>query len=176
MGQHPVDRQAVQQLLVNRAEAPDETFVFGAQRVTLELEGPGNGPFRAQQGSFSWIVDEPVERGGQNTGPNPLAYFLSGTAACLLSHYMLNAISEAMTVASLRLIARGHYNRVLEGGRFRDIVYDVHIETGASPDAVRRLAERAEAQCYAHNTLVAAGVSMTTNVHVNSALVFTLEK
>lgn len=171
-----VDREAIGKLLHDRGAPPDEEFVFGAERVTIELEGEGNGPFRVRKRDFSFVVDEPAERGGTDAGPNPLAYFLAGAASCLLSHYMLNMINDEVPVEALTLTARGHFNRRLYGGRFRDVVYDVRIQSPAKPETVRALVERAEAMCYAHNTLLAAGVTMITNVKLNGSELVTLRK
>lgn len=171
-----VDGTAVKELLNNRRSAPDDEFVFGAERVTLELEGNGNGPFRAKKRDFEWVIDEPNERGGQDTGANPLAYLLSGAASCLLSHYMLLIIGEEISISDLRLNARASYNRVLEGGAFRTVDYDIKLNSEESHEVLRDLAERAEVMCYAHNTLVNAGVSLRTKLFVNGELVATLDK
>ena len=121
-------------------------------------------------------MDEPADRGGQDTAPNPLAFFLGGAATCLLSHYMLNAIAEGIEFTSVQATALGHFNRVLFGGAFQDITYDIRLESNNDPQEIAALAEKAEAMCYAHNTLVKGNVKMTTKVHVNGALVKTLVK
>lgn len=172
-----VDREAVKALLDNRDSGDgEEGFVHGAERVTIELEGNGNGPFRVRKGDFEFVVDEPSERGGQDSAPNPLAYFLGGAATCLLSHYMLCAIDQGMEFDALKVTARGRFNRVLTGGSFQEIIYDVKIDTPHDAAEVAALAERAESMCYAHNTLVEGKVAMTTNVQVNGQLAATLEK
>jgi len=172
----PVDRDSVAQLLRNRDRAPDEEFVHGAERVTIERTGPGNGPFTVRKRTFEYVVDEPAERGGQDTGPNPLAFFLGGAATCLLSHYMLIAIAEGIEFSSVKVAALGHFNRVSVGGAFRDITYDIRLESEHDAKEIVALAEKAEAMCYAHNTLVNGGVAMTTNVYVNGDLVKSLVK
>jgi len=171
-----VDREAVGALMRNRQAPPDEEFVFGAERVTIELEGHGNGPFNVRKRDFSFVVDEPPERGGTDAGPNPLAYFLAGAATCLCSHYMLNAINDGVHIDALKVNARGHFNRSFYGGRFRDVIYDVKIDSPADPATVKEMVERAEAMCYAHNTLLAAGVKMTTNVKLNGTELVTLAR
>jgi uncharacterized OsmC-like protein len=172
----PVDRGAVSQLMRNREAPPDEEFVFGAERVTIELEGHGNGPFHVRKRDFAFVVDEPPDRGGTDSGPNPLAYFLAGAATCLCSHYMLNAIDDGVPIESLKVNARGHFNRAFYGGRFRDVIYDVRIESPADAATVKEMVQRAEEMCYAHNTLLAAGVKMTTNVKLNGAELVSLVK
>lgn len=171
-----IDREAVRDLLRRRDAQAEEEFVFGAERVTIERVGEGNGPFRVRKRDFEFLVDEPPERGGTDSAPNPLAYFLAGAATCLLSHYMLCAIADDLRIDGLSLTARGRFNRRLTGGAFTEVVYDVKIESREERDAILRLAERAEEMCYAHNTLANAGVGLTQAVHLNGERVAVLEK
>lgn len=149
---------------------------MAADRVTVEWVGPGAAPFEVRKRHFAFMVDEPVERGGTDTAPNPLAYFLAGAASCLANHYASVAIAERLTLRSLSIAALGHFDRVLVGGAFRDINYDVRIETDEAIDRVRELAERADAMCFASNTLANAGVILTTRITVNGTSVATLRR
>ena len=149
---------------------------MAADRVMVDWIGPGAAPFEVRKRNFAFIVDEPVERGGTDTAPNPLAYFLAGAASCLANHYASVAIAERVTLRSLSIAALGHFDRVLVGGAFRDITYDVRIETDEAIDRVRELAERADAMCFASNTLANAGVVLTTRITVNGTSVATLRR
>lgn len=169
-------REAVRELLRNREEQAEDEFVFGAERVTIERIGPGNGPFRVRKRDFQFLVDEPSERGGTDTAPNPLAYFLAGAATCLLSHYMLRAIADEMELDELSLAARGQFNRRLFGGAFTKVVYDVRITSSEKHARIEELARTAEEMCYAHNTLANAGVELVHNVHVNGERIATFER
>jgi uncharacterized OsmC-like protein len=170
----PVDPDAVRQLLRNRESPPSAEFSVGSERVDLELIGPGNGPVRVRKRDWEWLVDEPPERGGSDSSPNPLAYFLSGSASCLLSHYMLCAIAEELPVDSLTMTARMRFARKLYGGRVTSVVYDVRFESSADAETFRSFAQRAQAMCYAHNTLAAADVELLTNVHLNGEKIIEL--
>ncbi|MGI0080926.1 MAG: hypothetical protein ACRECH_15040, partial [Nitrososphaerales archaeon] len=65
-----------------RREGSDQKFLFGAERVDIRYYG--NMKFVAKKNDFDLFIDEPSDRGGTNAGPNPLAYFLTGCASCLM--------------------------------------------------------------------------------------------
>ena len=74
------DRAVVVADLESRRNA--EPGTLAADRVVVEWIGPGTAPFRVRKGGFEFVVDEPVQRGGTDTAPNPLAYFVAGAASC----------------------------------------------------------------------------------------------
>jgi uncharacterized OsmC-like protein len=149
---------------------------MAADRVVVDWIGPGTGPFRVRKRDFEFTVDEPLERGGADTAPNPLAFFLAGAASCLANHYVSLAIHDELSLTGLGIAAVGHFDRVLVGGAFRDITYDVRIETAGPFDGAHDLAQRADAMCFASNTLVNAGVLLTSRVRVNGTVVATLRR
>ncbi|MEP6761944.1 MAG: OsmC family protein [Sporichthyaceae bacterium] len=149
---------------------------LAADRVVVDWIGPGTGPFHVRKRDFKFVVDEPFERGGSDTAPNPLAFFLAGAASCLANHYVSLAIAEGFSLDGLSVSALAHFDRVLVDGAFRDIAYDVRVETEEPVDRVRDLAERADAMCFASNTLANAGVVLTTRVATPGALVTTLRR
>jgi uncharacterized OsmC-like protein len=105
------------------------------------------------------------ERGGTDAGPLPLSYFVAGAASCLMTQYAKLAIAKNVPLTSLRAVARGHFDRRV-GGAFKDIIYEIAIETPASADAIHEIAREAELMCYAHNTLKNS-VHMETNLTLN---------
>lgn len=146
---------------------------MAAERVVVEWIGRGPAPFRIRKAGFEFIVDEPVERGGTNAAPNPLAYFLAGAASCWANHLASLAIVERVSLSGLTLAAIAHFDRVFADGAFRDITYDVKITTDEAVERVVQLVERADVMCFASNTLANAGVTLTTKVTVNGVAVAT---
>jgi uncharacterized OsmC-like protein len=163
----------VADLAARRAAAPG---TLAADRVVVDWVGPGPAPFRVRKRDFEFVVDEPLERGGTDTAPNPLAFFLAGAASCLANHYASLALTEGLPCTRLRIAAVGRFDRVLVGGAFREISYDVQIDTDGPVDGVPELAERADTMCFASNTLVNAGVQLTSTVRLNGAVVATLRR
>jgi len=136
---------------------------IGTHRIDIELVEQLR--FQASFGRFSFVIDEPPERGGTDAGLPPLAYFLAGAASCLMTQYAKLAIAKDVTLTSLRTVARGHFDRRI-GGAFQDMIYEIAIESPASTDAIREIAREAELMCYAHNTLKNS-VQMKTNLTLN---------
>ncbi len=170
-----MDRTAVTRLMDDRRGASETRALTGTERVDIELEGVGNGPFKVRKKSWEWVVDEPPERGGTDSAPNPLAYFLSGSVSCLLSHYMLCAIEEGIEVSPLKVTARMRFNRAADVSRVTEVIYAIKLGSNADRARVLDLIQRAQAMCYAHNTLAAAGVSMVTDVTLNDEPLAKLE-
>jgi putative redox protein len=144
----------------------DIAYLHGAERV--ELIHVEQLCFRARKGDYEFMVDEPPERGGTGKGPNPLAYFIGGAAACLATQFLRVIIARSLKVNTFSLIATGRFDRRL-GGSFREIVYEVNLTGEEGQEAIVDLSKRAQLQCYAHNTLRKAGVNLTTNVVWNGS-------
>lgn len=123
---------------------------IGTQRIDIQLIE--HLCFQASFGRFSFTIDEPPERGGTDRGLPPLAYFVAGAASCLMTQYAKLAIAKSVPLASMKAVARGHFDRRM-GGAFTDMIYDITIESPATEDAIRGIAREAESMCYAHNTL-----------------------
>ncbi len=75
-----------------RDEANDAKFLFGAERV--DLRRVEHLKFEVHKRHFTFLVDEPADRGGTDEAPNPLAYFMAGAASCLLNQYATFAIAK----------------------------------------------------------------------------------
>jgi putative redox protein len=50
--------------------------------VTVTVEGKAGYAQTIRSGSHAWTSDEPVSRGGTDSGPNPTALLLSALASC----------------------------------------------------------------------------------------------
>lgn len=115
-------------------------------------------------------------QGAHATAPNPLAYFLAGAASCLANHYVSLAVVEGVTLEGLSISAVGHFDRLLTGGAFRDIAYDVRIRSTASTEQIHDLAARADLMCFASNTPANAGIVLQSRVQLNGIPVATLTR
>lgn len=136
---------------------------LGTQRIDVELVEQLR--FKASSGRFSFTIDEPPQRGGTDAGLPPLAYFVGGAVSCLLTQYAKLAIAKDVRLTSMKAVARGHFDRRMSGA-FRDMIYEIAIESPAGEDAVREIAREAELMCFAHNTLKST-VRMRTNLTLN---------
>jgi uncharacterized OsmC-like protein len=160
--------ETIREHVKKRHEASDREFLFGSERV--DLRRINHLALEAQKRGFTFLVDEPEERGGTDKGPNPLAYFLAGAASCLMNQYLTDAVYREVKLEGIELTARGHFDRRM-GGSFTEIVYDLRLTSPSSEEAIVSLSKEAEDMCYAHQTLMKAGVKVTTNLFLNGKLV-----
>jgi uncharacterized OsmC-like protein len=136
---------------------------IGTQRIDIELVEQLR--FKVSFGRFCFTIDEPSERGGTDTGLPPLAHFVAGAASCLMTQFAKLAIASSVPISSMKAIAWGHFDRRI-GGAFKDMIYEIAIESPAKADTIKRIAREAQAMCYAHNTLKKS-VHMQTNLTLN---------
>ena len=156
----------VRSLLALRRGDVTEDLVF-TERVDIRLDGHANGPFVVGKRAMTFVVDEPPERAGRDTAPNPLAFFLGGAATCYLSHFMMLALEAGAPIDELTTSVRGRFDRRAIGGHLQRVVYDVAVSSPAEGPAIEEVARTAEKMCFAHNTLVKAGVDIMTRVVLN---------
>ena len=142
--------ETVKEHVKKRHEADDKEFLFGAERV--DLRRVDHLKLEARKRGFAFTVDEPGERGGTDTGPNPLAYFIAGAASCLLNQFLTDAIYRGVDLQTAEMTARGHFDRRL-GGSFSDIIYDLKLTSSSPKEKILSLAKEAEEMCYAHQTV-----------------------
>jgi len=119
---------------------------------------------------WTFVVDEPPERGGTNKGLNPLGYFVLGAVSCFMSQLSKAAIVQDMKIDDMEITARAHtdmVNRV-----FTDAIYDIRLTGGETPENATKLMHEAEERCFVHQTLKKA-VKITDNLYLNGTLVAT---
>jgi len=56
---------------------------------------------------FKLTVDESPMYGGSGAGPNPLSYFITGAAACLMNQYIRLATASDVLIDDLEVTAQG---------------------------------------------------------------------
>lgn len=156
--------ETIREHVRKRHEAGDEKFLFGSERV--DLRRVDHLKVEVRKRHFTFYVDEPVERGGTDQGPNPLAYFIAGAASCLINQFLTDAIYRGVTLEDVEMAARGHFDRRMRGA-FKEIIYDLRLTSPSSKEDILSLAREAEEMCYAQQTLRKAGVKMTTNIFLN---------
>ena len=140
--------QIIAEGLRKRRDGSDERFLSGAERVDIKYVN--NLKFEVKKNNFQFLVDEPVDRGGTNTAPNPLAYFLTGVASCLMMQYVRLATANSISIDSFKLTARGHFSRRIHGA-FNEIVFDVWIQSKEDRSTIVNLSKEAEELCIAQH-------------------------
>ncbi len=120
-------------------------------------------------GDHVFWTDEPRDRGGEDTAPAPLPYFIAGAAACFLMQCVKVAGYRMIDVDDVEVTCVGRFDRRVGGG-FREIVYDVRVRGGEDPAKVKEMVSEAERMCFAHRTLSKA-VRTRVRIYYNGRLV-----
>jgi putative redox protein len=108
-----------------------------------------------EAGSFRIEVDEPVEVGGTDLGPQPTDLFLASVASCFTLALSYAARKRSIELEELSVQVTGTY----DGLRFSAV--HVRASVGVPEDELERLVQAAERVCYVTNTL-RSGVRLTT--------------
>jgi len=122
--------------------------------ITAELAE--NTRVDLSNGRHSWKSDEPVEKGGEDTGPSPYELLLSSLASCTLITLQLYARHKG--IALERVSARYEHEKrdeIDEDGRKQVVdvlVSHVDIE-GDFTDAQRQRLEQIVSRCPVHKTI-----------------------
>lgn len=114
-------------------------------------------------------MDEPVELGGTDTGPNPMEYVLAALNGC--KSVMISLIAKELDFKfdGIEFDAKGIIDlRGLMGvegvsPHFRTIRLVIKIKTEESEDRIQELRRQVEKRCPAYNLLADAGIEMKVN-------------
>jgi uncharacterized OsmC-like protein len=126
----------------------------------------------ARIGRFTIESDEPVERGGGDTAPAPLHYFLAGVAFCLLTQIVKFSpiydvpLADAQVDVRGEFSAAGKYELSQETSAFTRVAVVIKICSDAPAEAVRGLIEHAERGCHASQSIRSA-VPISLRVALN---------
>jgi uncharacterized OsmC-like protein len=91
---------------------------------------------------FTFLGDEAADRGGHETGPSPMRYFLTGIAFCLLGWWAKGASHLDVEIDSLEVTIRTFLDMRGEHGvgevpaNPQNLVLDVAVSSPAAPDRV----------------------------------------
>lgn len=137
-------RQRMKERMQRFSKFDEKGGVFSTVSVTVNK---GNNLFSAvgpdSQG-FSWTSDE--------SGPSPLAYFVSSLAMCQMIHYGEHAGSKNMKIDALTIRVEGKFT-VSRPRSFKEITYNVDIKSPEENERIVELASSAASDCYITNTL-----------------------
>jgi len=135
---------------------------------TIEVNGQGKNPTRTEVKARDHliIIDEPVERGGNDEAASPLETMLSSYLACLnvITHITANAMGISIDKIAFRLTAqldsRGIFGLVNIKVPFPKIELAVTLTTHASKNEVKALQEAVATRCPISVILREAGTNI----------------
>ena len=144
--------------------ADDPTFGLMRPMVeaTLIEDVSVSSRFVQYDREFTFLSDEAAIRGGKETGPSPMRYFLSGIAFCSLGWWAKGAALQGVDLGSLSVVLRTFLDMRGEHG-FADVpaapqwlVAEVTTSGGADPAAVLSVIDWGLASCPLANLVVRA--------------------
>jgi len=115
----------------------------------MEVTARWTGGYRCamQVRQFQLAVDEPVARGGTDTGLRPSELLMASVASCFALAVSHVAMKRGVRLGEMSVTARGEHR----GPRFRRIA--VRVDSPHPADELVELVRRAVAACYVSNTL-----------------------
>lgn len=138
-------------------DSKEEGKAIHVNRVTTEVIRGFYG--KAETRGFEFFSDEPEVGGGKNKGPRPLEYFLAGFAFCQQVQYVKYAALRDLKIENVEMDVKGYVDQrgILDIGDvesgFKNIKYEVKLETDESIETVKNLVEKVEDVCPAHAAL-----------------------
>lgn len=128
--------------------------------TTITAEHVGDYRIDITNGTHVWRADEPVDLGGDNTGPNPYDYLLGSLAACTAITLTMYARRKGIEIDSLSVSYR--HDRIhaedcercddRHGGMVDKVTSEIFID-GDFDDATRKRLEEIAQRCPVHKTL-----------------------
>jgi putative redox protein len=127
-------------------------------RATAALEE--NTKLSGRIGKYHFDCDEPPARGGNDTAPSPLEFFLVGTAFCMLSQLVQFAPLYQVQFYDVSIDLRAtfddseKYNLPGPGAAFQQVTFRVKIVSPSSDESIHKLVAHAERGCHAAQSLI----------------------
>lgn len=126
---------------------------------------------RSQIRDFEINMDEPLELGGTDSGPNPVELLLSALGGCQEIVYRAYAAIMGLQIERIEVHAKGYLD--LRGllnladvpSGFSKVSFKTKIISDESEEKIRQLAELVEQHCPVMDTLM-RGVSVSGKVEV----------
>ncbi len=103
---------------------------------------------------FEFVVDEPVDMGGTNNGPNPVEYLLGSLAGCCNVIIHVIAAERGIPINAMRISLAGNLDPAKFMGKetcnragFESVTAKVEIDSPASAAEIDELLVAAESRC-----------------------------
>jgi len=110
---------------------------------------------------FEIIVDEPLEIGGSNEGPNPLEYLLIALAGCLNVTFRWIAAARGVNIHSLEFMLEGKLNPkkfngipTEERAGYKEITATLRVKSDAPKEVLEDILREAKKRCPVSDNLM----------------------
>jgi len=120
------------------------------------------------ESEWTFSVDEPVEEGGTNTGPNPMHHFVASLAGC--QNEQAQVVAEELGFEAKKIKIKVGVELNLDGfmgvsddsnGCFQSVQFSACV-AGITAEQAAELGKRVDARCPVLSLLRSAGVQIET--------------
>lgn len=133
----------------------DDAFGLMRPQVTARLvrDVSVESRFVQYDRDFTFLGDEAADRGGHETGPSPMRYFLTGIGFCLLGWWAKGSAMLEVELASLEVTLRTFLDMRGEHGvgdvppNPQYLVLDVTVSSEAPPERVLEVLDWGRTHC-----------------------------
>lgn len=140
---------------------------------TFKAEAQGNGwPTKVAITDTEWKLqlDEPVEDGGLNSGPNPMQYFTASLAGC--QNEQAQVVADELSLHIEQINIKVEIDLDLSGfmgtsdnsiGSYKNVRLDAVVLGEATADQVNSMGQKVDARCPILALLRASGCKIESN-------------
>lgn len=124
---------------------------------TFKAEAQGNGwPTKVDIIDTEWKLklDEPIEDGGSNTGPNPMQYFIASLAGC--QNEQAQVVAEELSLNIEQINIEVEIDLDLSGfmgtsdnsnGSYKNVRLNAVVLGEATDEQIKSMGEKVDARC-----------------------------
>ncbi len=124
---------------------------------TFKAKAQGNGwPTKVSITDTEWKmkIDEPVEDGGSNTGPNPMQYFIASLASCQNEQAQVIAEELSLNIAQIDIdveidLDLSGFMGVADNsnGSYKHVRMDAIVSGEVTDEQVKTLGQKVDSRC-----------------------------
>jgi len=140
---------------------------------TFQAEAQGNGwPTKVDITNTAWKLqlDEPIEDGGSNSGPNPMQYFTASSAGC--QNEQAQVVADELSLNIEQINIKVEIELDLSGfmgtsdnsnGSYKNVRLDAAVLGGATDEQVKSVGQKVDARCPILALLRTSGCKIESN-------------
>ena len=140
---------------------------------TFKAEGQGNGwPTKVNITDTEWKLqlDEPVEDGGSNSGPNPMQYFIASLVGC--QNEQAQVVAEELSLNIKQININAEIDLDLSGfmgmsdssdGSYKNVRLEAVVLGEATEEEIKSLGQKVDARCPILALLRTSGCKIESN-------------
>lgn len=144
-----------------------------AHLETFKADAQGNGwPTKVDITDTEWKLqlDEPVEEGGSNSGPNPMQYFIASLAGC--QNEQAQVVAEELSLNIKQINIKVEIDLDLSGfmgmaehsnNSYKNVRMDAVVAGEATEGQIKNMGQKVDARCPILALLRASGCKIESN-------------